>query len=91
MVKRKTIDIEKIVELVNATNSCEVSTKEQRNAVSFLLEDILHETGNYQGFRYLTSCDLPEGIEPGIVFDKSGEHNHVYPDPSRIQYFYKNS
>ena len=30
------------------------------------LEDVLHDTGNYGGFRYLGSAEVPTGELPGI-------------------------
>jgi hypothetical protein len=74
---------------VNDNNTKNRGTRESRETLNVFLENILHATGNYNGYRYLTSLDLPEGVEPGIIFAKSGYNDHEFPDITRIQYFYK--
>jgi len=44
------------------------------------LEDVLQDTGNYGGFRYLGIDEVPEGELPGI---REGEdHNEWFKDTS---------
>lgn len=40
------------------------------------LEDVLHDTGNYNGFRYLGVDEVPKGEVPGIRWD--------YPQPEQF-------
>jgi hypothetical protein len=75
MAKRKTIKVEQLVEIVNdmLKNSLEES-KERRQGAMNVLEAVLHDTGNYNGFRYLLAEEIVDGA-PGI--------NYVYGLPHR--------
>ncbi len=44
-----------------------------RRALVVTLEDILHETGNYRGFRYLDQSEVPPDNKPGINVGPDGE------------------
>jgi hypothetical protein len=64
-IVRKTIEVARLVEHVN--NICKNSATEYsivRQGAMNLLEIVLHETGNYRGFRYLREgeCDGRPGI-----------------------------
>jgi hypothetical protein len=50
---RKTIEVAEIIRKANGVLAAPGSTVEGREAVSCILESILHETGNYSGYRYL--------------------------------------
>lgn len=50
---RKTIPVEKIRDLVNGFLSNPNTTKEGRELMSTMIEVILFDTDNYQGFNYL--------------------------------------
>ena len=56
--KRKTIEVAAVREMANAmlANSDDDRT-EGRVGVALLLERVLHDTGNYKGFRYLHYLD----------------------------------
>lgn len=61
-MSRKTIEVGKVVERANtflaAPDSFSIEGLDphsQRLGVAGLLESILHETGNYKGFNYLSS------------------------------------
>lgn len=92
MAKRKTFEVEKLKAIVNIANMSIYGSKDQRDGANSLLEHVLHETGNYKGFKYLREEDLPtvdhdgKRIKPGIIFDHEN-HNHVYPDESRRMYY----
>jgi hypothetical protein len=64
---RKTIEIEK---LVNIANTALMYNRDHNNdyrlGVISMIENILHLSGNYKGFRYLSANELPEGMMPGI-------------------------
>ena len=87
MARRKTIDIVTLVDDVNymlMTSRCDPAI---RRGMTVVLERMLHETNNYDGFRYLRSDEVPEGFKPGI--DPSMPHDNPdarYPDESRRQY-----
>lgn len=83
---RKTIEIERIKEMVNNRNIHSKCDKKVREGWNSFLESILHETGNYSGFHYLREYELENGVDPGIIFDPIN-HNHEYPDDSRRIYF----
>lgn len=59
MAKRKTIKVDRVKELVNAylQNSWD-KNRDLRLGNAVVLEQILHETGNYNGFGYLTAQDM---------------------------------
>ena len=71
---RKTIEVEKIKAKVNHyLKHSEDHRQEGRIASSTLLEIILHETGNYRGFNYLSKVDMEaskHGTVPGINTDR---------------------
>lgn len=53
MPKRQTIKVNDLRIMVNGMIADSVDeVKEGRVALSVLLEKVLHETGNYRGFRY---------------------------------------
>jgi len=52
-MSRKTVAIDTLKARVNRDLARESGTDEARLAVAYVLESMLHETGNYRGFRYL--------------------------------------
>lgn len=64
MVKRKTVEITTLIDLVNGI--CENSAADRvdvRQGAMNVLEAVLHSTGNYQGFNYLRHvADGPPGV-----------------------------
>jgi len=83
---RKTVSVEFLKDTVNATLKAPRSTLEQREAVSDLLEYVLHETGNYRGFRYLVPWELAEGVTPGIRRHENGTFHFEDTDATRRAY-----
>lgn len=53
------------ISLKNSTNN--YSSAEQRLGIIKVLEMILHQTGNYRGFRYLMLDEVPDCHLPGII------------------------
>ena len=88
---RKTIKIASIVDkcnefLLNTADEMQL----ERDALMMFVFDILHETGNYKGFRYLCAKDMAEsdnGKSVGIIFDENGDPNFNGCDNSRIKIF----
>jgi len=88
--KRKTF---KVLDLVNSVNErLRVSTcsPEARHGMCSLVEEVLHSTGNYDGFRYLNVGEVPRGHLPGVRAAGIDEVNDrtiwEFPDETRRQY-----
>lgn len=90
---RKTFDIEKYKNMVNDYLAGDNSTKEQRQVMADTLMNILMETGNYKGFRYLSWRHLTAGVTPGINEDSDGQvlsyesGRFDNTDETRVYYF----
>jgi hypothetical protein len=56
MAKRKTFDVKEFKDKTNMRLALATLTQEQKATLCVILEDILHDTGNYQGF-----CSLVAG------------------------------
>jgi len=87
---RKTIKVEEVKILVNnmLLNSRD-DNRSGRTALSMLIETILMETGNYNGFNYLTPNDMEtskNGTTYGIDFNK--DKNHWFDDTDHTRVFY---
>jgi len=88
---RKTINVESIKKLVNdfLLNSADEKTVERRSYCA-ILEELLHQTGNYKGFNYLTGIDMEtseHGTTVGIVYDHDHPLTGSVSDPTRIFYY----
>lgn len=55
---RKTIEVGKILKLANHFLANPNSTPDQREGVCAMLETVLFETGNYEGYRYLDTDEI---------------------------------
>ena len=44
------------------------------------LEDVLHATGNYSGFRYLLEVEVPKDCKPGIRNTESTDNKEWFKD-----------
>ena len=75
MAKRKTADISDIVKEANRllAGTWSANTKEFRNGVIVMLENLLWQADRYRGYRYLTNHELPGDIEPGVRYRANGE------------------
>lgn len=74
MAKRKTADISAIKDEVNRIlrGTWPGNTKDFRQGVIVLLENILWQADNYRGYRYLTNHELPGDVEPGVRYKADG-------------------
>lgn len=70
---RKTIAVGKMLRIANTFLAAKNTTPEERDGVALMIETILCETGNYQGFRYLESKDYPDET------DGLGSRRWYYP------------
>jgi len=72
---RKTISVEKVREMANAFLANENTTADEREGVCALVESVLLETGNYQGFRYL---DLKMDEDGNVECLGSGSRRYYF-------------
>lgn len=91
MSKRKTVSVEFVVNRANTMLAKSTCSAEVRQGVINFLEDILHETGNYKGFRYLLQEEIPEGQKPGVNYLDGVPHwdyelRFKDTDCTRVQY-----
>lgn len=74
-------------EQLKNTHAGVYSTPEYRQGVISMLEFVLHETGNYHGFRYLDQRELPDGVMPGIWWNRiAAESSFKNTDRTRVYY-----
>ena len=92
MTKRKTIKVAELVEVVNEMllNST-ADAIDYRQGMIAMISDVLHRTGNYNGFRYLTSGEV-KCCPPGINYVDGMPHpdeeaRFKGTDSTRVQYF----
>ena len=98
MKTRKTITVESIKNRINSIllNSSD-SDRSARNTMILFIENVLMETGNYKGFRYLVEEDMEKseyGIIPGRHFPTDVEltsqqlliQQFANTDCTRVQY-----
>ena len=55
---RKTVEVGKMLKMVNTFLAAKHTSADEREAMCLMMEAILFETGNYEGFRYLDVTDL---------------------------------
>jgi len=86
---RKTFEVEKIREIANGFLKSEWSghTKEFREGVMAMVENILMESNNYHGFTYLEQRELPDLSTPGIRSGETYEEKFSNTDHTRVYYF----
>ena len=90
----KTIKVEKVRTQINSMIAGSTCSPDGRQGMIQVLESILHESGNYNGFRYLLSDEVPAGELPGMnnVDDDGLTHDELSKarfkdtDPTRVQY-----
>lgn len=84
MAKRKTFKVEILKKKINGRNRQSICSADCRNAWNSVLADILMDTGNYEGFRYLDKDEVPAGELPGIERESGLS---TFPDSSRVEYY----
>jgi hypothetical protein len=93
-MSRRTFNVEEIVRLTNESLAKSTCSPDQRTGQIQTIENILHSTGNYRGYRYLMLDEVPDRQLPGIVVHGTVE-NTPYEirfaegtvDQTRIQFF----
>lgn len=82
---RKTVDVADLKEWVNFQLGTSTSSPSFRMGLQSVLEQVLHGTGNYRGYRYLTEKEVPAGEKPGIRYEASGD-KFWNTDKTRVHY-----
>ena len=89
MAKRKTISVDRILEMGNHfLLHSDDKLRGERQGVCNIIEQVLSESGRYNGFQYLRDYHMAHserGKTLGIIFDPL-YHHHSYPDDSRREY-----
>jgi hypothetical protein len=52
-----------------------------------MIEAVLMDTDNYNGYRYLAIDEVPTGCTPGIRRDRGEEKKFENTDRTRVRYF----
>ena len=83
---RKTVAVADLREWVNFQLGTSTSSPSFRMGLQSVIEQVLHGTGNYRGFRYLIESEVPSGEKPGIrAIDSSDKFWNT--DNTRVYYF----
>jgi len=96
-MSRKTFSVDTFKQRVNTVLADGKSgSRKARQALIVQLEAVLHDTGNYNGFRYLTPQDLSYfdgSVAPGInmvgnnLIPDGYEEKFAGTDDTRVTYF----
>lgn len=82
--KRKNIPVKEFVNMGNQILRDCRENADFRKGVFLVMEEVLMQTGQYQGFRYLTEKEVPEGEDPGV---KTVDGEMKFCDGTRRAYF----
>jgi hypothetical protein len=66
---------------INARLKLDTNSKEYREALISVIENVLMDSGNYRGFRYLYSTEVPLLEKPGI----NGEYGKLLDIDERFK------
>lgn len=94
---RKTIKVEAFKNTINAMLKSSECSEDIRKGLMASLETVLHETGNYNGFKYLLEAEVPKDQLPGINYEVNAQ-GHFVPcedyskrffntDSTRVRYY----
>ncbi len=84
---KKTFNIEAFKSQINSSLANSTCTPDVREGMRFTLEHVLFETNTYNGYRYLTVDEIPEGHLPGINSGDTFEEKFKDTDRSRVYYY----
>jgi hypothetical protein len=84
-MRRKTMIVAEIKQFANEVLQSSKQDQEFRFGIITMVERILMDSGNYRGYRYLDTTELPEDVLPGVVTITEGEFS--FPDETRRSYF----
>lgn len=88
---RKTLSVKQLVQCANAMLKNSVNSPSYRAGVQSMVEEILHTSGNYKGFRYLKQEEVPPQKWPGIHTQADGtmlppSERFKFTDRTRVAY-----
>lgn len=90
-MSRKSVNVEVVKTKINQVLALSECSSDMRQGMMNVLEDILHTSGNYHGFRYLGNLEVPRGQYPGIHMELIDSRDHEAKffgtDRTRVQYF----
>jgi len=69
---KKTFNVDAFRKSVNHTLAISTCSADMRQGMINTLEEILHQTENYKGFKYLMQGQVPAGEKPGIFVNFTG-------------------
>ena len=78
---RKTFEVADLVDFANNLLKSGHQTSRFRWGVIGCVEEVLHATGNYKGYRHLSQNEVPDASKPGIRLDAEG---NILPYPARF-------
>ena len=91
MSKRKTISVAEVRNTVNAILKDAAydddKHRQYRMGMCLLLEDILHKTGNYKGYRYLLENEVPDNCSPGVNYEVNAKGHFVPCEDYTARFF----
>jgi hypothetical protein len=82
---RKTVSVDYMKDTINKRLATSYTNSDTREGMISALVEILHSTGNYNGFRYLTESEVPLGARPGIRW-VDGVPDFTNTDRTRVCY-----
>ena len=80
---KKTINVQNLKNEINDMLRYSTCTPDTRFGMITVLEQVLHQSGNYSGFQYLSSDRLADEFLPGI----RENNDFTNTDSSRRRYF----
>ena len=92
---KKTFNVDAFRKSVNHTLAVSDCSVDMRKGMIVMLEEILHQTGNYKGFQYLMQNQVPADQKPGIFVNFTGliestpdieRFDRNLTDPTRVRY-----
>jgi hypothetical protein len=81
---RKTVNVNCLREAANNMLATSTSSPEFRLGICVMIEQVLLDSDNYNGFRYLSEKEVPVGGDSGICL---AEETNFVNDRSRRFYF----
>ncbi len=88
-MSRKTFNVEEVRIMINEILAVSTCSPDIRKGQMNVLEHVLHSTGNYRGYAYLTADQVPSGQLPGINWGHVGDYEASFfnTDNTRVVYF----
>ena len=91
---KKTINVQELKEKVNGFLKDSTCNEDVRRGMICILETVLTDSGNYNGYNYLNQTQVPAGYKPGININTVGEDPMIYciverfkeTDNTRVRY-----